>query len=121
MLQRLKNIMPDEKATKFCENCGAEIDRRAEICPKCGVRIQPPAEVRNPGISPILSFFIPGLGQIYNGQITKGLIFIAIGFFLALTIILLIGIILYPLFWIYNMYDAYDTAKKVNAGIIKPD
>jgi TM2 domain-containing membrane protein YozV len=113
--------MPDEKATKFCENCGAEIDRRAEICPKCGVRIQPPAEIRNPGVSLILSFFIPGLGQLYNGQITKGLIFIAIGFFLALTIILLIGIILYPLFWIYNMYDAYDTAKKVNAGIIKPD
>jgi len=24
---------------KFCSNCGAEIDARAEICPKCGVRV----------------------------------------------------------------------------------
>jgi TM2 domain-containing membrane protein YozV len=113
--------MPGERTTKFCENCGAEIDWKAEICSRCGVRVQSPAEIRNPGVSLILSFFIPGLGQLYNGQITKGLIFIAIGFFLALTVILLIGIMLYPLFWIYNMYDAYDTAKKVNAGIIKPD
>jgi len=27
-----------QKPTKFCSNCGAEIDIRAEICPKCGVR-----------------------------------------------------------------------------------
>ena len=24
--------------TKFCFNCGAEIDARAEICPSCGLR-----------------------------------------------------------------------------------
>jgi TM2 domain-containing membrane protein YozV len=113
--------MPEERTTRFCENCGTEIDRKAEICPKCGVRIVSPVEMRNPWVSLILSFFIPGLGQIYNGQLTKGIIFVGIGFFLALTIVLLIGIILYPLFWIYTMYDAYDTAKKVNAGIIKPD
>ena len=27
-----------EKERKFCTNCGEEIDIRAEICPKCGVR-----------------------------------------------------------------------------------
>ena len=26
------------KDTKFCVNCGAEIDTKTEICPKCGVR-----------------------------------------------------------------------------------
>jgi hypothetical protein len=31
-----------EKETKFCTNCGEEIDIRAEICPKCGVRQSPP-------------------------------------------------------------------------------
>ena len=25
-------------STKFCHNCGAEIDIRAEICPSCGLR-----------------------------------------------------------------------------------
>ena len=29
--------MPEEKNTKFCSNCGAEIDIKAKICPKCGV------------------------------------------------------------------------------------
>ncbi|MBS7257474.1 MAG: zinc-ribbon domain-containing protein [Methanobrevibacter sp.] len=25
------------RGTKFCENCGKEIDYNAVICPKCGV------------------------------------------------------------------------------------
>lgn len=29
--------MPPE-TTKFCTECGAEINRKAEICPECGVR-----------------------------------------------------------------------------------
>lgn len=31
-----------EKDKKFCTNCGEEIDIKAEICPKCGVRQSPP-------------------------------------------------------------------------------
>jgi len=40
--------MPEEKNTKFCSNCGAEIDIKAKICPKCGVE-QPhiPEKVSN--------------------------------------------------------------------------
>ncbi|MDR0912812.1 MAG: hypothetical protein LBM96_09470 [Methanobrevibacter sp.] len=30
------------KETKYCINCGEIIDKRAEICPKCGVRVAPP-------------------------------------------------------------------------------
>lgn len=30
--------MADE--TKFCSNCGDEIDAKAEICPNCGVRVK---------------------------------------------------------------------------------
>ena len=26
--------------TKFCSNCGEEIDAKAEICPNCGVRVK---------------------------------------------------------------------------------
>lgn len=29
--------MSEEKKMKFCSNCGAEIDIKAKICPKCGV------------------------------------------------------------------------------------
>ncbi|KKG08810.1 hypothetical protein EO95_13750 [Methanosarcina sp. 1.H.T.1A.1] len=79
---------------------------------------------KNPGIAAVLSFFIPGLGQIYNGQIMKGIIFfilasigivfIILAFLFGFRAIVLIGYILYPLFWIYNLYDAYNTARKIN-------
>ena len=114
--------------TKFCFNCGAEIDARAEICPKCGVRVAPPpppvnaspvmVERKSEGVAAVLSFLFVGLGQIYNGQIGKGILFIVVGVVAVLTMIILIGFLLYPLFWIYNIYDAYSTAKAINAGTI---
>ena len=76
---------------------------------------------KSPGIAAVLSFLFTGLGQIYNGQIGKGIAFIVSGIVCLFTIILLIGFLLYPLFWIYNIYDAYDSAKKINAGLVKPD
>jgi predicted DNA repair protein MutK len=36
----------------------------------------------------------------------------------ALLILVLIGIITTPILWIYGIYDAYDTAKKINTGEI---
>jgi TM2 domain-containing membrane protein YozV len=103
----------------YCKNCGAEIDEKAEICPKCGVRVKPipvTTDKKSSGIAAIASFFIPGLGQIYNGQIGKGIMYIIIGIIFALLMIVLIGFILYPLFWAYNIYDAYTTAEKINRG-----
>jgi TM2 domain-containing membrane protein YozV/ribosomal protein S27AE len=116
----------EERKTKFCVNCGAKIDAKAEICPKCGVRVAPPpappregyVERKSSGIAAVLSFLFVGLGQIYNGEIGKGILFIIIGVVCLLLVIVLIGFILYPLFWIYNIYDAYNTAKKINAGLM---
>ncbi len=115
-----------ERKTKFCFNCGQEIDARAEICSKCGVRVAPPptpspvvVERKNEGIAAVLSFVFVGLGQVYNGEIGKGIAFLIIGVILVFSMIFLIGFILYPIFWIYNIYDAYNTAKNINAGLIK--
>lgn len=109
--------MESEK-TKYCSNCGAAIDAKAEICPKCGVRVElkPITTTKSPGIAAICSFFITGLGQIYNGQIGKGILFFVIGVILALLMMVVIGFILFPIFWIYNIYDAYKTAEKINQG-----
>ena len=112
------------QSTAYCPHCGAQIDPQAEICPKCGVRVkQVPAgaERKSPGLAAVLSFLFTGLGQIYNGQIGKGIAFVVIGIILLFTIIILIGFILYPIFWIYNIYDAYQTAKRINEGTVKPD
>jgi len=62
-----------------------------------------------------------GAGQIYNGQIGKGI------FFAVLEVILLTIYIFVPeatilvFFSIYNIYDAYNTAKKINVGIVRTD
>jgi TM2 domain-containing membrane protein YozV len=103
------------RETKFCSNCGAEIDKKAEICPKCGVRIKPPVEIKNPGLAGVLSFFIVGLGQIYNGQIGKGIILIILYIISIALCWVIVGFILLPILWIYGIYDAYKTAKRINS------
>jgi len=70
--------------------------------------------MKNPGLAAVLSFFICGLGQIYNGQIFKGIVFIisyAISW--ALTFVL-VGWFIVPVLWIWGMYDAYKNAEKIN-------
>ncbi|MGH9764837.1 MAG: hypothetical protein ACREAC_28715 [Blastocatellia bacterium] len=34
--------------------------------------------MRNPGLAAVLSFFIPGVGQIYNGKILRGIFWLII-------------------------------------------
>lgn len=34
--------------------------------------------MKDPGIAAVLSFFVPGLGQIYNGTILRGLFWLVI-------------------------------------------
>lgn len=71
-------------------------------------------EIKSPGIAAVLSFFVTGLGQIYNGEITKGLILMAfqmINFFLMFAVI---GLFTYPLVWVLGIYDAYQVAQRIN-------
>lgn len=105
---------------RYCPSCGARIHREAEICPSCGVRIRQvhSGARKNPGLAAVFSFLFVGLGQIYNGQIGKGIVFFIAGIILTFTLFIMIGFILLPLFWIYNIYDAYNTAKKINTGEI---
>ena len=71
-----------------------------------------------PGIAAVLSALFVGLGQIYNGEIAKGLIFMVAYFISILLSFIFIGIITTPILWIFGIYDAYNTAKKINAGEI---
>jgi TM2 domain-containing membrane protein YozV len=102
---------------RFCPNCGAELPfQEAEICPKCGVRIKEPPkpkQEKSPGIAAIGSFFFPGTGQVYNGEFGKGLA-IFFGTMIGMFIFFIPGIAI----WIYGMYDAYTTAKRMNLNEI---
>ena len=70
--------------------------------------------LRNPGIAAVLSFFWTGVGQIYNGEIVKGIILILVQVVNAALMIVLIGFITYPIVWIWGMYDAYKVAERIN-------
>jgi TM2 domain-containing membrane protein YozV len=75
---------------------------------------QMPASPKNPGLAAALSFFFAGLGQIYNGQIGKGVGFIFAYFISFLLMFVIIGFITTPILWIWGMVDAYKTAERIN-------
>ncbi|HXI24479.1 MAG TPA: hypothetical protein VNG71_11500 [Pyrinomonadaceae bacterium] len=64
---------------------------------------------KEPAVALLLSFFLPGVGQIYNGDIGKGIAFM-IGFWVLVWIG--IGIV----FWIWAIIDAYQSATNINLG-----
>jgi len=107
----------------FCWNCKEEIDKKMDVCPKCGTTVKLVIS-KNPGIAAVLSFLIPGLGHAYNGKITIGVIFpiveillIIISTYLIRTSKIIDGFILLILvtgIWIYGVYDSYKTAEKIN-------
>ena len=69
-----------------------------------------PGEKR-PAIALILSFFLTGLGQMYNGEMSKGVIFLIVAILLnILTLIFVFTCVISIPFWIYGMYDAYTRA-----------
>lgn len=73
--------------------------------------------MKSPGLAAVLSFFICGLGQIYNGQILKGLIFLVAYLISWLMMWIMIGFITTPILWIWGIVDAYSKAQKINATV----
>jgi TM2 domain-containing membrane protein YozV len=92
----------------------------------------------NPGTAAVLSFIFSGLGQLYNGQLFKGLVIIAcsvasifvvilggilIWFWLSQRIFFsaqptlgivffAVGVIFICILGVYSIYDAFSVAKK---------
>lgn len=52
------------RLTKFCQNCGAQIDEKAVICPKCGVSLSSAAttDPKSRWTAVLLAFFLGGVG-----------------------------------------------------------
>jgi TM2 domain-containing membrane protein YozV len=147
-------VHPDVDAVGTCTVCGKSVCQNCAVdmngkltCKSCVEKMatQPgsaagagtvaaPAPVRKePIFSIILSFFLPGLGQIYNGHVKKGIILavVYIVLWIAMIIVYFAGALvtmgigafcclpafLVPLvIWVYGMYDAYVVAGKINRG-----
>lgn len=59
-------------ATKYCSACGASIDARAEICPKCGIRQHGPMPGNTPGDP-------AGIRQASGSKVAAGICGILLG------------------------------------------
>jgi TM2 domain-containing membrane protein YozV len=76
-----------------------------------------PKFYKNPGVATVLSFLFMGLGQFYNGQIGKGILFLILyGISIALMTVV-IGFVTTPILWIWGMVDANSSAKKINQNL----
>ena len=80
--------------------------------------VQPQVEHRlwkSPGIAVALSFLHAGWGQIYNGEIAKGVTLMVIQVINYILFFVLIGFPMAFATWLYSMWDANKTAQEWNA------
>ena len=65
--------------------------------------------MRNPILAAILSVIVAGLGQIYNGQIGKGVVFIILQIINGALTVVLIGWVLMPIVGLWTAVCRYET------------
>ena len=75
------------------------------------LRVQP-SDYKNPGIAMLLSFFWPGVGQMYSGNVGRGLGWM-VGTWVGYAMLFVPGIIVH----IMNVINARDTADEINRYI----
>jgi len=117
-----------DAAQQFCPGCGLKnpAPQSTSMVASAGTGVAPaqiPAQQiivvaeKSPGLAAVLSFFWAGLGQIYNGEISKGIVMMVAYVVSCILMAAVIGFITTPILWIYGMVDAYKTAEKFNAGL----
>ncbi|MBR4447270.1 zinc ribbon domain-containing protein [Methanobrevibacter sp.] len=110
----------------FCYNCGAKLTGDFKFCPECGQdlkakvtksnRTVTSSEEKNVLLAVILSVILPGLGQIYLGLDNKGAIFLIAYVISAILILILIGLLLCVIIWIWALIDTIISANSINKG-----
>ena len=120
----------------FCSKCGKEVTEEMNVCPYCGnpLKVIPSSmavpvsrvtvATKNSGLAAVLSLLIPGAGQMYSGQIGRGLLFLFIVIPLTAIIAVLFFWLIFPLFlplafWIWNIFDAYNICNEYNRRLLQ--
>lgn len=69
---------------------------------------------KKPWLALLLSFIFPGLGQFYVRAFKTGVVLIVLYIISLLLMQFIIGIVMFPIVWIYAMIHAYNKAKVGN-------
>jgi TM2 domain-containing membrane protein YozV len=153
----------------YCPRCGSQIPDGSKFCPSCGNNLEgtpPPVypgvpsygqpvpqpnpaayyQRKSEGIALILAILLPGVGHIYAGKVTKGIILLVAFYGLAaviglawalsfgwgyydmmntnfvwpsgLLVFTVIASLVMAILWIYQIVDAYTTTNKYNAELM---
>lgn len=114
-----------------CQYCNNPVPPQVSNCPSCGAPVpqqnnpspdrpvppppgvnNPVQQAKNPTLAALLSCLVPGLGQLYNGQTTKGIVIILAN--IALGVIT--GGVSAVAILIVAIIDALKIAEKINRG-----
>ncbi len=105
----ISRLIPAHTFLSLCRHCAAQGISDGGYCVSCAAIKKgeaAPAPYRAPVLAAIMSFIIGGFGQIYNGQVAKGLLIFCTSW------------LIIP--WIIGIRDAYVTAQKINRGGLVP-
>lgn len=162
--------MDDKGPSIYCPMCGADRDVEARYCRRCGYDLRSPPEAagdwkrqrtgqwpdqtyyqpsygqpylpkKEPIVAALLSFLLFGIGQIYVGKVTRGLIILVAGSVLSVVFVVglmalgglssygmwygvspsgtiliwsLAFVVALLVFDIWQIYDAYKCAERLN-------
>lgn len=113
--------------SQHCQECGQPTNEKQEICTSCGCRlmrinttsagggadvIYPSNPPKSPGTAAFLSCLITGVGQMYLGQVKKGLAWLLGGIVLGA---ISAGILSVPIV-IASIVDAHKIGQKLANG-----
>jgi TM2 domain-containing membrane protein YozV len=131
-----------QRTCSTCNNVYSQEHRGLRFCPRCGellpqseprpqslvprpLLVEPapispdphylplPSQAKSPTLAALLSFLLVGMGQVYLGQVEKGLTMLGVVLLLMLTVVLgPLGLIILLL----NVSDAFLLARKIRAG-----
>jgi TM2 domain-containing membrane protein YozV len=99
-----------------CEKCGKPLEGNRKLCAVCersivfeGLNVG----MKNPGFAAMFSLFIPGSGQVYLGEKTRGITFFVVTTLALVSIFFIgfIGMLMFFVIWLYNVYDAMKTGR----------
>lgn len=113
---------PNNESARFCERCGLVLGEQAVAAAVGGAVISPtvdprvrsavmqPSGEKNPAVALILSLFIPGAGQFYNGDNKRGALMLAGALISLMLVAFTVGVFTGAAIWIWSMVNAYNVA-----------